>query len=79
MVDMVVETIEPDPSATSIANDQTVNNTKDETVADIPKETSGMSLALNTTAQTAPHLLYGPCEYALANLSTRRRACIDGR
>lgn len=47
MLDMAVETTEPDPSATSIENDQTVNNLQDEAMPEDIKETLGMSLIFN--------------------------------
>ena len=43
MVDMTVETTEPDPSATAIANDQTIDTSQNKATPDAPKETTGMS------------------------------------
>jgi hypothetical protein len=46
MVDIAVETIEPDPSATSIENNQTVNTSENAALPEAPKETLGMYLVL---------------------------------
>ena len=43
MVDMSVETTEPDPAATSIGNDQSINPSKNGATFDALKETDGMS------------------------------------
>ena len=45
-VDMALETTEPDPSATSLANDQTINTPKDGAIIDGSREIVGMSSVL---------------------------------
>lgn len=43
MVDLAIETTEPDPSVNSIGDDQTINTSKDGAMSEALQETCGMS------------------------------------